>query len=120
MLADETSRPAIIDAFKQRHSYAATDNIMLDVRCGDHLMGDEFETSQKPTLSIEAHGTTPIARVQVIRDNKYLDMTEPKTREVAPHLHRRRRSARQVQLLLRPHRAGGRQPRLGLADVDHL
>ncbi|HVX60575.1 MAG TPA: hypothetical protein VHC19_08235, partial [Pirellulales bacterium] len=82
VFAEETSRPAIIAAFKQRHSYAATDNILLVVRCGDHLMGDEFETSQKPTLSIEAYGTAPIARVQIVRDNKYLDMSEPKTREV--------------------------------------
>ena len=81
-LVEESSRPAIIDAFKQRHCYAATDNILLVVRSGEHLMGDEFETAERPTLSIEAFGTAPIARLHIIRDNKYLDTSEPKEREV--------------------------------------
>ena len=41
-LAEEHTRPAILDAFRQRHCYAATDNILLDVRMGEHIMGDEF------------------------------------------------------------------------------
>jgi hypothetical protein len=81
-LVEESSRPAIIDAFKQRRCYAATDNILLVVRSGEHLMGDEFETAERPTLSIEAFGTAPIARLHIIRDNKYLDTSEPKEREV--------------------------------------
>ncbi len=48
VLAEDNSRQAIIDAFKQRHSYAATDNILLDVRSGDHLMGDDFTTDRAP------------------------------------------------------------------------
>ena len=82
VLAEESSRPAIIDAFKKRHCYAATDNILLVVRSGEHLMGDEFETAERPTLSIEAYGTAPIAKLHVIRDNKYLDTSEPNEREV--------------------------------------
>ena len=41
-LAEEPTREAILDAFRRRHCYAATDNIVLDVRSGDHIMGDEF------------------------------------------------------------------------------
>ncbi|HVA51618.1 MAG TPA: hypothetical protein VNH11_35080 [Pirellulales bacterium] len=82
VLAEEASRQGIIDAFKKRHSYAATDNIILIVRSGDQLMGDEFETSERPTLAIEAHGTAPIARLHIIRDNKYLDTLEPGQRDV--------------------------------------
>ena len=47
VLADDVSRQGIIDAFKKRHCYAATDNIILDVRCGEHLMGDIFETQRE-------------------------------------------------------------------------
>lgn len=79
---EEVSRQGIIDAFKKRHSCAATDNIVLVVRSGEHLMGDEFETSERPTLSIEAHGTAPIARLHIIRDNKYLDTLEAGQRDV--------------------------------------
>ena len=81
-LVEEVSRQGIIDAFKKRHSYAATDNIILIVRSGDHLMGDEFETDERPTLTIEAHGTAPIAKLHIVRDNKYLDTSEPGECEV--------------------------------------
>lgn len=82
-LVEDFSRPGIIDALKKRHSYAATDNIALVVRSGNHLMGDEFETSQRPTLHIEAHGTAPIARLHVVRDNKYVDTVELGQRDIA-------------------------------------
>ena len=82
VIVEENSRKGIIDAFKKRHSYAATDNIVLDVRSGDHLMGDEFETAQRPTLKITVLGTAPIAKLHVIRDNKYVYSTEPKSAEV--------------------------------------
>ena len=67
VLAEEQSRQGIIDAFKRRHSYAAHDNIALVVRSGDHLMGDEFTTSELPRLQIIADGTAVIDSVEVIR-----------------------------------------------------
>ncbi|HEX8203416.1 MAG TPA: hypothetical protein VF590_23270 [Isosphaeraceae bacterium] len=83
VLTDDVSRRGIVDAFKKRHSYAATDNIILDVRSGAHLMGDAFETTERPSLRIVAQGPTPIARVHVIRDNAYVLSTEPNRRSVA-------------------------------------
>jgi hypothetical protein len=82
LLTDDLSRQGVIDAFKKRHSYGATDNILLDVRCGERLMGDEFELTKPPTLDIVAVGTGPIAKVHVVRDNKYVYTTEPHQREV--------------------------------------
>ena len=80
--AADASRPAIIDAFKKRHCYAATDNILLDVRSGDHMMGDTFTSVGKPRLAITVKGTAPVARVHVIRDNKYVLSTEPNAKDV--------------------------------------
>jgi hypothetical protein len=80
VLTDDLSRQGVIDAFKKRHSYAATDNIILDVRSGDHVMGDSFTTAKRPTLEIHIHGTAPIAKIHVIRDNKYVYSAEPKER----------------------------------------
>jgi hypothetical protein len=77
LFVENNSRQAIIDAFKARHCYAATDNIVLVVRMGDHLMGDKFETSERPTFEIEAHGTAPIAKLHIVRDNKYIYNSEP-------------------------------------------
>jgi hypothetical protein len=78
-LAEEPSRAAILDAFRRRHCYGATDNIVLDVRSGDgaHLMGDEFEADGPVRLKVLAHGTAPIARVDVIKDFVYVYSTEP-------------------------------------------
>ena len=67
VLAEENSREAIIEGFKRRHSYAAHDNIILVVRSGDHLMGDEFTSSSVPKLRIVAEGTALIDRVEIVR-----------------------------------------------------
>ncbi len=82
VLVEEVSRPGIIAAFKKRHSYAATDNILLDVHSGTHLMGDEFETAQRPALDIRVTGTAPVAKLVVVRNNKYVFSVEPKKQEV--------------------------------------
>jgi hypothetical protein len=77
-IAEDHSRAAILDAFRRRHCYAATDNILLDVRSGDHLMGDEFNSDGPVRLRILAHGTRPIAKVDIIKDFVYVYTAEPK------------------------------------------
>jgi len=81
-IAEEPSRTAILDAFKKRHCYGATDNIILDVRMGDAIMGDEvqFKRGDKrdPTLRVRVHGTAPLARVDVIKDFQFVYATESK------------------------------------------
>jgi hypothetical protein len=79
VLAEEHSRQAIFEAFQKRHCYAATDNILLDVRSGDHLMGDEFATEGPVTLQVSVHGTAPIQRIDIIKDSVYAYSTEPHT-----------------------------------------
>jgi hypothetical protein len=81
-LAEDHTRAAILDAFRKRHCYAATDNIVLDVRSGDHLMGDEFVSDRPVTLRVLAHGTRPIARVDVIKDFVHVYTTEPDRQRV--------------------------------------
>ncbi len=83
VLTDDVSRQGIIDAFKKRHSYAATDNILLDVRCGGHLMGDTFELKQRPTLDIRIAGTAPVAKVHVLRNNQYVYTGTPNKQEMS-------------------------------------
>ena len=67
VLAEDPTRQGIIDAFKQRHCYAANDNIVLDVRSGDHIMGDEWTSSEPATIAIRAIGTRPIADLEIVR-----------------------------------------------------
>jgi hypothetical protein len=66
LVEDETPE-ALIQAFQQRHSYAAQDNVILDIRSGDHLMGDEFTSSAQPQLDIRVLGTTPIRKIDIVR-----------------------------------------------------
>ena len=77
-VAEDSSRAAILDAFKRRHCYGATDNILLDVRSGEHIMGDEFDADGPVRLKVLVHGTRPVARVDVIKDFVYVFSTEPK------------------------------------------
>lgn len=67
VLAEEPTRRGVIEAFRKRHSYAANDNILMDVRCGEHLMGDEFTTVAPPKLDVRVVGTAPIKRVDIVR-----------------------------------------------------
>jgi hypothetical protein len=82
-LAEEPSRTAVFDAFTKRHCYAATDNIVLDVRSGEHLMGDEFDAQGPLTLKVSAHGTGLIKKVDIVKDFVYVYSTEPKSDRVS-------------------------------------
>jgi hypothetical protein len=82
-LAEDSTRAAILDAFRRRHCYAATDNIIMDVRSGEHLMGDEFIKDGPIKLRVFIRGTGPIERVDIIKDFKYVYSTAPDRAEVA-------------------------------------
>jgi hypothetical protein len=80
-LAERNDRAAILDATRKRHCYAATDNIVLDLRSGDHIMGDEFTTNAPPTLEIAAIGTNKIAKIDVMRDGEVVETIKPQGTE---------------------------------------
>src|SRR5262249_40607657 len=76
-LAERHDRAAILDAFKKRHCYGATDNIVLDVRSGTHIMGDEFKANQAPVLQITVIGTSKLTKVEVLKDSTVVHTFEP-------------------------------------------
>jgi hypothetical protein len=45
-------------------------------------MGDLLETPERPTLRISVQGTAPIAKLHVIRNNRYVLSTEPRSKQV--------------------------------------
>jgi hypothetical protein len=80
----EATREGILDAFRKRHVYGATDDIVADVRApGDHMMGDEFETTELPSFTVKLAGTAPFAKVHVIKDSRYVYSIEPGTASVS-------------------------------------
>jgi hypothetical protein len=83
VLAEQFTRPGILDAIRKRHSYAATDNIILDFRIGSALMGDITEAASPPKLSVRIIGTAPIAQIDVIKNNKYVHQLKPQKNVVS-------------------------------------
>jgi hypothetical protein len=77
ILAEANTREALYDAMKRRHAYAATDNIIMDVRCGDRIMGDIFETAQPPALKVKVIATRPLAEVVIVKDNEVVHSIKP-------------------------------------------
>ncbi len=78
----DLNRENVLDALKKRHVYAATDEILADVESGTHMMGDEFSSTEPPTLRIKLRGTSKFAKVTIIRDGKLVYSSSPYTQEV--------------------------------------
>jgi hypothetical protein len=76
-IAERHDREGIMEALKNRRCYAATDNIVADVRSGTHVMGEEFKTDRPPSLKLTFVGTGPIARIDILRDHKVIETIKP-------------------------------------------
>ena len=87
LIAETLTPEGLLEAVRARRAYAATDNIVLDVRFrgsdGEHLMGAEFETSTPVTVAVRVLGTGPIRHVDVIRDNTVVHSVRPDADEAA-------------------------------------
>ncbi|NQT13168.1 MAG: hypothetical protein HQ582_10495 [Planctomycetes bacterium] len=78
----EPTREAILDGMKRRRVYGATDNIIADVRSGEHFMGEEFTVAEPPSLQVKLIGTAPFAEVVIVKDNQYVYSSQPNKRTV--------------------------------------
>jgi len=78
----EPTRKGVLDAFKKRRLYGATDNILADVRCGGHFMGEEFAVKGAPLIEVRLEGTAEFRRVHIIKDGKYAYSGEPRSYKV--------------------------------------
>ncbi len=73
VLAEDTSRAALLKAMRQRHTYGATDNIIAEFTSAangrTYLMGDEFTTAAAPSFRVKFLGTAPFAKVTLVKDD---------------------------------------------------
>ncbi len=85
-LATDFTRQGLIDAMKQRHSYGATDNIILDYRMRtggkEYLQGDIADVNGAFELSVKIIGTQPVRQIDIVRSNAFLHTKNPMQREV--------------------------------------
>ena len=80
---DRVSREGILDSIRRRHTYGATDNIVLDVRMGEHFMGDEFRAEAPVPMTVKVRGTNDLASVNVLRGDQILYKHEPQGQEAS-------------------------------------
>jgi hypothetical protein len=86
VLAENSTREAVQKAMKLRHTYGATDNIVADYRCKadgkEYIMGDEFKSSQPPTVTLKLVGTAPFKKVTLVKDDVEHVLGEPNKADV--------------------------------------
>ncbi len=85
-LATDFTRQGLLDAMKLRHSYGATDNIILDYRLQtggrEYLQGDIAAVSGGFRLWVKVIGTAPIRQIDIIRSNTFVHNLNPMQKEV--------------------------------------
>lgn len=87
VLAENFTREGIADALRKRHTYAATDNIVMDFEIpntasGTALMGDIVNSATPPKLTVRILGTAPLKQIDVIKNNKYVHQLKPNQKDV--------------------------------------
>jgi hypothetical protein len=85
-IAEDFSREGLIEAMRRRHSYGATDNIVLDyrIRAGgrEYIQGDIAAVKGPFQLWVKILGTAPVRQVDIIRSNRYIHNLQNLGREV--------------------------------------
>ncbi|MDP3000283.1 MAG: hypothetical protein Q8N47_22550 [Bryobacterales bacterium] len=86
-LAQDFSRQGLIDAMQKRHSYGATDNIILDYRLQtgnvEYIQGDIGEAAGPVRLVVKAIGTRPIRQIDIIKNNTFVHTRQPMAKDVS-------------------------------------
>lgn len=80
---EDFTREGIIEGFKARRTVAATDKVFIEFSCDDRLMGEVFETKDKPSLTYRILGTAAIKRVTIVRNEADLHIIDGGTTAVA-------------------------------------
>jgi hypothetical protein len=87
ILSTGTGRDDLVDSMRKRHSYGATDNIVLDFRVEaggrEYLGGDEIAAAQDYTLKVNVIGTGSIRRIDVIHNETYAYEATPEGQRTA-------------------------------------
>ncbi|HET6562456.1 MAG TPA: DUF3604 domain-containing protein [Marmoricola sp.] len=85
--ATSLDRASIFDALHSRRTFAATTrDVLLDVRLGETLLGEEVTHDGPRTFTVHAEGYTEVARVDLLRDGEVVHETEPGHPIPAGHL----------------------------------
>lgn len=82
VIAENSTRDALVEAMRKRHTYAATRNILLDYRVSVggqlYLQGDDLTAHSLPEIKAHIVGAGPLKTVVIVRDNQYIYSINPK------------------------------------------
>ena len=82
--AEDATREGVFEAIRQRRTYAATDNIVLDFQLGGAFMGGELAAGETvPPARATILGTDVVREVALIRNNEVIYTMQPGARDVA-------------------------------------
>ena len=65
-----TTREDLLQAFRERRTYASTDNIALDFHAAGEHQGSVIAAPQSPVFHVRVRGTEPILSVEVVKNNR--------------------------------------------------
>ena len=76
------TRGGIIEALKARRAFGATTAVAMQVRVGEHPLGQEITVDELPVIDTYLAACEPITTVEVVRDNQFVFTTRPNKKEV--------------------------------------
>jgi hypothetical protein len=80
-IAEELTPENLLEAIRARRTYAATDNIILDIKHksseGDHLMGEIFESKTPVKIRAKIIGTDEIRQIDIIKNSAIVHTYNP-------------------------------------------
>ena len=86
-IAEEFTRRGLLDAMRMRHSYGATDNIVLDYRLRtdrkEYLQGDIVGEAAAFELWLNVIGTAAIRQIDIIKNNTFVHTRQDLARQVS-------------------------------------
>ena len=87
LLAEENSRQGLVNAIRARHTYGATDNIIVDFRLVDgsrqYLMGEDVAIAGSPTFRVHVEGTDELGEVEIVKNNTRVYRQTPAAQAVS-------------------------------------
>jgi len=75
--AREFTRRGVLEGLKARRSFGATETMVLDLRLGDRLLGEEVDVEGSPTFQAFARGMKKLKLVEIVRDGRITYSTNP-------------------------------------------
>ncbi len=72
LYVDKLDREALLRALRERRTFAATDNLIVDFRMGDHFMGETFTARGSAPLKAYVRATGPLASVTLVKNNRLI------------------------------------------------